>query len=1355
MQKFEFYFLAHLLSFILTSSFGTSQVGLPYENNFDSENSEEGWSHYALQGSDDWELGTPSYGGFTSAHTAPNAWVTNLDGFLTWQSTCVLETPNFDLTNLDANYALSFHQIRSNSGYNSFIDYSLDNGETWQILTFENQLSRNWQTAQGYLGSTFTANSYHFSTLNLAPLQGYATAKFRFRITSNSPSARGWAIDSFSIKPHVFDIAAASAEPIVTSKKCSSIRVLSSLPFNNPYTQAVSVATDYYFSLDSLLDDSDTYLATKTANAAGNLVDWDLQIEMGDYASSGNFYIVFKHDGPNSLSESNELNNVGYATLRVDTVYEYQFIDDFEGGQIPYQVYNVIQWPASIELIEDSPTYWEQGLGYSNHLENAHSGSSAWHTSSTIFIEQPVASVDSYIEQVVLTGNFDLTTMSDEPVISLWYKNYDVNYNTIIVYENCNLYTTTSSFHTFPLCEGDDWDFHNYSLNEFASATNVRLGIKYWGEGTRGQGAIIDDIYVGPARSDISIEGDRLNRFTAASNAQWELKYELVNSGIVEASPSVTNFYWSSDTIFDASDIFLGTKNESLLSPESRQWVYYSFDKPTSEPGIYYVFFQLDSGEDVVEMREYNNQGYFTVEQLQLVSGFYQNDFESDVTGWGHNASLGNDDWQWAEANGVYLDTTFSGTKAWITNRESVASNLSRMHLYTPIFDFSTFENPVVEFNLIMDSNGTVDGTMNLSYSTDDGATWHVLDRSNESYNRWYSPMLLDVYHDVLLQTLQTPLLFDLLEPSFASVHQYNGRDTKRNTRYILDLSLFDDEQVRFRFNLGTQFPLPDEVAHYVEGALIDDFVIREAFVDLTVDYKRALMISSVSPKVKFFMDIANHGNYISELGSAQFYTSVDTLLDASDYLLGEIELPQIRPDMEYYTNQLVFDSPTNLSSYKYLLYSIDNTNTTTESNELNNIGYWPLALDSIKAYPYFNNFNDSIVDGWNQYTIQSLQIGTGRIRNIVVPIEPTNKATSGYFFTEARTGYNQQLTWYLETPCFNFEGIDSIYVSFDLAVNAGLYMGCNMDFSISAGVDFEPLTEFWGDAYNWYGSQALQLLDQVGWSMLHPDNLSTPDNLGAPDDSAAINASFLRGKDKVLFRYKYRTDLSQSGGNWRGMRLDNFLVQGFSTDYLANDDESVIQTSVNSPVVQIPYSISNVGQSNGRSSITRFYWSTDNVFDSQDLLLASDNQAMVPSGSTAFETINLNYPTPLSQLEYFVFYKVDSGLTIEETDEDNNMGSIKVVFDQLTNAASINNEGMKVYLVNGQLIIQCGSELLCDNFHLNIVNSNGQLVFDNDVNLSNSQNVFGVLEGQPNGVYFVNLIGESQSFSTRVVLNN
>lgn len=1350
--------------FIMGISHG--QIVVPYSNHFDASGDTIGWSHYALSGTDDWELGVPDGSYFLiSAYSLPNAWATKLDSLFISNSDRALETPWFDLSDTTIEYVFSFYQSRhSNEIGGSFVyaeyyvEYLTGQGTNWLLLNDDSTRKKNWQDSTGFSDNAYLVHS----AINIRFLQGQDSLKFRFRM--NTPSQTygdGWMIDHFSIREEYYNYYATQGDSIFINKHCPvNVQVTSTLGFDNQYGVYYPQRTNYYFSYDSLLDSIDVFLGANNSYSNIGSANYTKNVNLPGNLPAGNYYVLYEHDALDSLVENNESDNIGFAVVRVDSVFDLPYVDDFEN------VNQLTNWKSIIPSNNSNPSVWQLGRGYLHHIEASHSGTHAWHTSETVNFD-PYNCGTSCNTQYIESPYVDLTSISGNLVFNVWFKSQTAGWNSYDLEYISDCGQSGGSLYSFPAAREDEWDFLNVPLTSLSSIDNVKFRIKFESTYLGPEGIIFDDIYIGPAKPDLSIERDLTDRFSSSLSPTYSLQYFLTNSGLSTAGASNTSFYWSTDSILDSSDILLGIKQEPALADTARIWTNFTFTKPSSTTGIYYIFYDLDTDSSVNEMREYNNTGSIRLFQQPIETMPYINDFETQIDGWRHSASLGLDDWTWATPNGTILDSAFSGSKVWVTNDSGPISPLSRMHLYSPIFDLSTSAHPVVSFDLKMMSYpetvcNCYRAYMNMSYSTDGGATWSVLDKTNESYNRWYYRMDITSGADMIMGSYFSDLLFAPDEPTFATYDQFNGRDASRNTRYIVDASfLAGESEVQFRYNLGSS----GNGQAVVEGAMVDNFALTEGQIDLAIPYEKSLLISQLTDEIRFFMKIKNQGNYFSNPSKVKYYLSTDPLLDPADHYLGDEDIPMIRPDLSHYVNIKLL-APPNLSSYQYLLYELDALDQSLESDELNNVGYWPLDMAGVTSYPYVMDFSDTALDGWHHYVHR--KSGTHlkdsyRFRNIVAPAEALYQTgiETQQMFTDRISGVlpiTQVPFWYLETPHFDFSTVDSLSLSFDLLCTGSISVlgkdGGNMEFSTDGGNSWTLLTDDLGSSHNWYTHPVLDdVNNEPGWAGIVG---GTDGDIYWPD-STSFDISFLKGEEHVMFRYKYRSNWSFFGGDFvQGMRVDNFLIDGFTIDYSIGDSVSPIMATTSLPNFPIDYTLHNTGQLHGPITNTKFYWSLDSVLDGGDILIWINVESLLLSGETRQSSATITYPTLLpTQAVYYLFAVADGDSVIVESNEANNVFLYTIIFDINVSNAPSPLEEIEMYINDYTLILKFSDPGIASNYVLSVTTLDGKQILEEAITHRMGTFVFPLPDHLAEGMYLVSLRSKTELVAKKIVLQH
>jgi len=1247
--------LIHLV--FLTCNGLFAQLSVPYQNDFDHLPIDSiGWSHYALNGTDDWQIGVPSGGQYFNASFSPsNAWATNLSGPYATNSERALVTPYFDLTSTAAHYILSFRHKTNASGsaYSFKLEYKVGQAGNWQILDNASTQKVSWQNASGF-------TPYYFAwtkpKIDLFFLQGQDSVQFRFKFLSNASNAYGWLMDDFEINERYNNLIATQGDTIRgVNQHFTNFTVKTNYNLNLEWTGLYSFTDKFYFSTDNVLDGSDLLLGNIVHNASGTITNWTNTFPLPTGLSAGNYYVFYQYDVANALVENNESDNEHFAVLVLDSVYSTNYATDFDTSAL---IWN--------SLVGASGSSWTKGNGNNWHVEKPRSGNKAWLSG--------VSGTNNTLESPYLN-----LTNSVNTSVCFWYRAsqpyQNPNFSVMLPTYNQPTVTTPYLFYaqSVPKTRYYGWDCHCKSVPQYDGIVSTKFGFRAAGDivPTSLDQVIIDDVYIGSAKPDAGIGGEHENRFVSESSVSDTLTYMLFNSGLENLPVTTTKFYWSADSILDVSDILLGSQQEPAISDTSFIFREFQFSKPTSVPGAYFIIYKLDSDGLVDEMREYDNIGCFKMQVVQSVTLPYFNDFEVEIDGWRHASSLGTDDWEWAVPSGTVLNAAFSGQKAMITNASGIISEHSRSHLYTPVFNLSTLQNPVIEFDLLADFSGNNGYNSwpynmgNIMYSVDGGNSWKTLTPQNESYKRWYSGIQ---YESVAGKDNRTTnfsgseLLYGYNLPFLKTQLNYQGRDYDENTHYVMDLAFLQaEQQVQFMFVYGN-LDAP------VEGMLLDNFVVKEKGHDLKVLGQKKLMTAASDYELKTYFDVKNDANYTSDSTTIQLYLSVDSVLNAGDVLVQTQQVGVLLPYKKQLINVKV-EVPSNYGQYNYLVYELDPGNNVPEVNEVNNVGYFDLAMDTAAnfEYPVLFDFNASEIDGWTWWHDSSgVNNYTGhRFRHELVIRDAVNFPLDGVWFLDGidmgayhdLSGIVHYPVHHLEPPAYDFSQLSTIEMEFDYVAvstsgNIPPTQGGNLSYSIDGGMTWTVL-DYTQDPYaeNWYQYNTISTMgNELGWANREDWT------------HAKYNLSFLGGQSNVRFRFNWKSKYRSSSSAMHGFRLDNFKIDGKRLDLVASDNHPFIEiNTITQPGFQMNYEISNVGDSSVMTSKTNFYWSADTILDANDQLLYEIDEPIFFPNSVNSMIQNIYYPTPLTLNEYYVLYFTDADSTVNESNENNNLGWTKI----------------------------------------------------------------------------------------------
>ena len=210
----------------------------------------------------------------------------------------------------------------------------------------------------------------------------------------------------------------------------------------------------------------------------------------------------------------------------------------------------------------------------------------------------------------------------------------------------------------------------------------------------------------------------------------------------------------------------------------------------------------------------------------KIVSSFpYLERFESNDGGWYTTGAYST--WKWGTVNPFFrltVNRAANGTKAWFTGLDQSYNSNEFSYLYTPCFDLSKLNNPVLSFSHISQQERGVDFHL-LEYSLDNGTSWQSLGVSSSGIN-WY---------DTAANFWNT------------SVQRWHVSST--------DLP-FRVSNIRFRFLISSNESV------FGEGIGIDDFHIFEK----KIVYEGANVNITNQVAGNNFVDFAGQGNLIASI---------------------------------------------------------------------------------------------------------------------------------------------------------------------------------------------------------------------------------------------------------------------------------------------------------------------------------------------------------------------------------------------------------------------------------------------------------------------------------------------------------
>ncbi|MEZ4936039.1 MAG: CARDB domain-containing protein [Crocinitomicaceae bacterium] len=1141
--------LRYLLPLLILNFFNCFSQGIqpPYFNPFDDTTSDTLWYHYAITGSDDWQMGPPySSGSLSDVQSYPGCWVTKANGSMSANSVMALETPYFDFTNIDTNYALSFFHSKHFYNQTSFIlEYTTDS-INWNLYYDPAVRMYNWQDQiLGFQGNTVLQRS----SVKLNSLVGLDSVKFRFKLSTppTSTSYRGWLIDDFRIGLERFDLYGIAEDTLSGYNKfIPDFEVNHKFGFWNEWAGIHSFKLEVYFSTDPNLDALDLFLDDINLNTGGSVSFLNRTYSMPANLAAGTYYILTNIDVLDSLDESNESNNVSITVLEIDSILPYPYIEDFDSS---------VQMWSNFHL---GYGFWTRGESKMWDIEKPRSGENSWYSYSW----------DPPTNAIIQSPYIDMSSAIN-PTLCYWFSSIDV-LSGIAVPERAFLNgipvfsQSISSASLTRMSRRYGWDCHCISMPTMAGNNYDKIALleSHLGTYSYPSNGQIDDLYLGEPKPDVSIEFDKLHRFTRSDWNTDTLHYSLFNSGLSPLPQSKTNFYWSTDSIFDPSDIILGTQNEAIISDTSFIDTFFVFSKQSTLVSSFFIIAINDADSVIDEMREYDNMNYVKIIQETKLNLPYFNDFEIHNNNWRASSSIGTNMYQYGAPLGNSLDTLFAQSKSLTASAGLEPEKLARTHIFSPIYDLTQLSNPILEFDF---SNEVYPNSSQLltsiMYSIDGGQKWESIETSNDNNSPLYLEYIpeygVDELQKYVFASLNSRVCYADQNNVLKGSSMYQGRNYDNNHHFSIDLhQIKHKESVKFMFVIAKK----DSSVHRI---LIDNFQIREAESDLIGVDNKSLMLSSIDKVFNENILIKNNNNSVSDSTGVNIYMSFDSQLNVGqDLLISTKKIRRLRPyekDLIHIRDTILY----NLLDYNYLILDIDPDNLIPESNELNNQHVIRLNMDTVQHLNngYFNDFEADEIDGWKWY---SDSIGQFVFNNLPIHytlrhkplisdpnwaaysptvldrewvLDWTNDLTIGgisyYYFP----------TFYLESPSISFSNLTNIELSFDIlsepeGTNEG---GSNLEYSIDGGQSWDilgivndPL------ATNWYIDDIEALNFEPGWNY----------SVGFPMASYSIQN--LSGIPNIKFRFKIRMETGIGNYINNGFRMDNFQISGTFIDTLA-----------------------------------------------------------------------------------------------------------------------------------------------------------------------------------------------------------
>ncbi len=421
-------------------------ISIPYSEDFEASNGN--WSFEGDFNLTLWEWGAPNATFISAAASGTNAWVTNLNGnYLNHLNNEVtyMRSPCYDFSGLTADPFIAFSHIYNTEQCcdESWLELSTDAGDTWNKVGtsgtgnnwYNDTFNDEWDGNSGQAGIWRTADN------RLTGSAGSARVFLRFAFSSDgSVVNEGFGIDNILLIDTIINAGVAAVNSpgngcSLSSTDTVSVDIVNAgthTLFNPQVCYTINNGTPVCETVNDSIPSGSTY--TYVFNATANLS------VTGPY--DVNVYTVVAGD---SLSD----NDTSLASIvNFPVVSTFPYVEDFETAN-------------GLWISGGVANDWELGTPNKLNIQGAASGSNAWVTGTTGFLNYQ-NQADSYVEGPC----FDLSGMTNPWVgLNIWWETDQGSDGAVLEY-SLDGGATWAEVGSFP--DPFNW-YNNFNINALNS----------------------------------------------------------------------------------------------------------------------------------------------------------------------------------------------------------------------------------------------------------------------------------------------------------------------------------------------------------------------------------------------------------------------------------------------------------------------------------------------------------------------------------------------------------------------------------------------------------------------------------------------------------------------------------------------------------------------------------------------------------------------------------------------------------------------------------------------------------------------------------------------------------------------
>jgi subtilase family serine protease len=1135
----------------------------------------------------------------------------------------------------------------------------------------------------------------------------------------------------------------------------------------------------FYYSKDSIWDNSDGLITTFNQN--------NLMSEMSYFVNNvvslpsltnGKYYLILKADYQNSITESNENNNI-IAT--------------------PFTVVNPI-YDFEVESLDTIFKQYTSGGKYQVQLKINNKGNS---TSSPLNVGFYLSTDSIWSASYQLVGNTSTNAQIDEG------SNIVVNYSF-----NLPSNLTVGEYYVFYRVDYQD------KINESNENNNTSF----------------QKIGIISSEFDLYISNTTLGNKSVAIGTSLAMSCKLNNKGNAPVSSVKVGYYISSDSIFNKSAIFVFNSVVTQVQNNADYTLNNSMTiSSLLTPGKYYVIIYADYDQLINETNEINNYVSIPIEikpatiDLKLSNPIVSatsivkgNSLQSNslITNYGTITSPSN-------VIGYYLslDTIFDNSDKLITTSvvsslaENANSNItgsltilstinSGDYYLLSVADhlnqiIETDEKNNVVFVPLKVLNQTIDLSINQPrISTNQlvkGTTYSLNFALNSVSNSTISTAVVSFYFskDTLIDINDVQLLdFTLssVKPMVSTSVSYNfttPNSLLEGKYYLLVVADKDNKLDETNEKNNTSY-----IEVNIENPIVDLFVSSLTTTSSSI-------IAGSSFVVNF--SVFNNGNSTSKNTDVGIYLSNDSIFDSNDLFIKGSYIPSINSNSVYNSSDYLQTSSSLKPNDYFIILVCDYLKAQSEKNENNNIYAKKINISAPQIDLITTNLYAS-----------PTKLNPGNTINISSYINNVGQSTS----STAKLAYYLSVNNQLESSDLLLARKDylalSSYNSFSNSSTATIPANLSPgNYYILAVADYDN-SEMETNELNNVSSVLIEigssLTDLSPSTPIANSQANTGSSISITSNgqnnssivASSVKMSFFLSTNSILDNGDYLLDAQSkgvlSGGQYHSFKstvvipkqissgiyyilavvdYDNVVIESNENNNLSfttisitksisdkkEPDLQVSNANVSVNIVEpgqgvdLSCLITNFGDTIASASSVGYYLSDDNQFDDSDILISYTNGLKLNALVSELRySKNVFIPKSTEIGDYYILFFVDDLNEVNEFTETNNIMSVplKVVEETMNLNMSALSELIRVYPnpTSDNFSISIPIEL--DDVSVELVSLTGEMLMKKTFEKSSLINNHEfTMQDYNQGVYMLRVTTKEGTFSSSIMKFN